>query len=111
MGILDNLKNALGGRKKDAAGDGEAAPPANDEAIPSKPSTESARSLPHGHAHEYAEAKTYTVQSGDTLFKIAKEFYGDGEQYLRIFEANRGVLEDPERVEPGQELQIPPKED
>ncbi len=76
-----------------------------------KPSTDSARSLPLGHAHEQAEATTYTVQSGDTLWKIAEEQYGDGEQYLRIYEANRGVLEDPERVEPGQELQIPPKKD
>lgn len=54
------------------------------------------------------EATFYTVQSGDTLSKIAKEQYGDAMKYPVIFEANRPMLEDPDRIYPGQMLRIPP---
>jgi nucleoid-associated protein YgaU len=54
-----------------------------------------------------AATKTYTVEAGDTLWKIAKQVYGDGNQYLKIFEANKGLLKDPEHILPGQELVIP----
>jgi nucleoid-associated protein YgaU len=50
---------------------------------------------------------TYTVQPGDTLWKIAMQFYGDGNQYLKIFEANKGLLKDPDHIFPDQELVIP----
>ncbi|HEX5708193.1 MAG TPA: LysM peptidoglycan-binding domain-containing protein [Pyrinomonadaceae bacterium] len=53
---------------------------------------------------------TYTVQSGDTLSKIAREYYGDSGQYQRIFEANRDKLDDPDEISAGQELVIPPAE-
>lgn len=56
-----------------------------------------------------AAAKTYTVEAGDTLWKIARQFYGDGSQYLKIFEANKGLLKDPDHIFPGQELVIPEK--
>ncbi len=52
-------------------------------------------------------SNTYTVQPGDTLWKIAKQFYGDGNAYLKIFEANKGLLKDPDHIYPGQELVIP----
>lgn len=52
--------------------------------------------------------KTYTVESGDTLWKISQQFYGDGSQYMRIFEANTDKLDDPDKIFPGQELIIPP---
>jgi nucleoid-associated protein YgaU len=51
--------------------------------------------------------KRYTVKPGDTLSKISREFYGDANQYSRIFDANRNVLRDPNRISPGQELVIP----
>ena len=51
--------------------------------------------------------KTYTVQSGDTLSKIAKEQYGDANRYNEIFEANRDKLNDPNKIQPGQQLVIP----
>jgi hypothetical protein len=51
--------------------------------------------------------RTYKVQAGDTLSKIAKEFYGDPNKYQRIFEANRDKLENPDKIRPGQELVIP----
>jgi len=51
--------------------------------------------------------RTYTVKSGDSLSKIAKEHYGDAGDYMRIFEANRDKLSDPNKIQPGQELVIP----
>lgn len=54
-----------------------------------------------------SESTLYTVQSGDTLSKIAKEHYGDASKYPRIFEANRPLLEDPDKIYPGQVLRIP----
>lgn len=55
------------------------------------------------------EAKFYTVVKGDTLSKIAKEFYGNANLYNRIFEANRPMLSHPDRIYPGQTLRIPPQ--
>lgn len=49
----------------------------------------------------------YTVKSGDTLSKIAKEVYGDANKYPKIFEANRPMLKDPDKIYPGQVLYIP----
>lgn len=54
-----------------------------------------------------AASRTYKVQPGDSLSKIAKEFYGDASKYQRIFEANRDKLENPDRIQAGQELVIP----
>ena len=51
--------------------------------------------------------RTYKVQSGDTLSKIAKDFYGNANQYNRIFEANRNQLDSPDHIRAGQELVIP----
>jgi LysM repeat protein len=51
--------------------------------------------------------RTYTVKSGDTLSKIAQEFYGSANEYNRIFEANRDKLSDPNRIQVGQQLVIP----
>ncbi len=54
------------------------------------------------------EAVFYTVTSGDTLGKIAKVHYGNAMKYPVIFEANRPMLKDPDRIYPGQMLRIPP---
>jgi nucleoid-associated protein YgaU len=51
--------------------------------------------------------RTYTVQAGDSLSKISKEFYGNAGEFMKIFEANRDVLSDPNRISPGQKLKIP----
>ncbi len=53
------------------------------------------------------ESKFYTVKSGDNLSKISKEFYGDPNQYNKIFEANKPMLKDPNEIFPGQVLRIP----
>ena len=61
-----------------------------------------------GKAGEAAwESRTYTVKSGDTLGKIAKEFYGNAGKYPKIFEANKPMLSDPDKIYPGQVLRIP----
>ena len=49
----------------------------------------------------------YTIQSGDTLSKIAQAKYGDSGAYTKIFEANREVIEDPDKIYPGQQIRIP----
>ena len=51
--------------------------------------------------------KTYTVQSGDSLSKIAKQFYGNANAYMKIFEANKDQLSDPNKIQIGQVLKIP----
>jgi len=51
--------------------------------------------------------RNYTVKLGDTLSSISREFYGDASQYLKIFEANRDILRNPNMISPGQELVIP----
>ena len=53
------------------------------------------------------ESAFYTVKKGDSLSKIAKRFYGDAMKYPQIFEANRPMLSDPDKIYPGQNLRIP----
>ncbi len=51
----------------------------------------------------------YVIKSGDTLYGIAKEFYGNGMKYPEIFEANREVIVDADKIYPGQKIRIPEK--
>jgi len=51
--------------------------------------------------------KTYDVVAGDTLSKIAKHYYGDASKYMKIFEANKDQLKDPNKIAVGQKLRIP----
>jgi len=51
--------------------------------------------------------RRYTVKPGDTLSKISREFYGDANQFRKIFNANRNILVDPDTIKPGLELVIP----
>ncbi|QJR10220.1 Potassium binding protein Kbp [Usitatibacter rugosus] len=53
--------------------------------------------------------KIYVVKSGDSLSKIAKNEYGDANAWKRIFEANKDLIKDPDKIFPGQKLKIPPK--
>jgi nucleoid-associated protein YgaU len=55
------------------------------------------------------EAKYREVKSGDTLSRIAKEEYGDANAYVKIFEANKPMLSNPDKIYPGQKLRIPPQ--
>ena len=53
------------------------------------------------------QQRTYTVKPGDTLWAIAAELYGSGASYMKIFEANTSILENPDKIHPGQVLVIP----
>jgi nucleoid-associated protein YgaU len=91
MGIFDQIKSAF---------------TTSDEA-PAKPAARPAAKAEPKPEPKPATGGSYTVQSGDTLFKIAEDVYGNGEAYPRIFEANRETLDSPDRIVPGQELRIP----
>ncbi|HMM33816.1 MAG TPA: LysM peptidoglycan-binding domain-containing protein [Thermoanaerobaculia bacterium] len=51
--------------------------------------------------------KVHVVEKGDTLGAIAKKYYGKASAYMKIFEANKDVLTDPDKIKPGQKLRIP----
>jgi uncharacterized protein YidB (DUF937 family) len=84
------------GKKDDEPG----APPAGAEGT--RPEAAASAAAPG-----VAPSRSYTVVSGDTLSKIAKQFYGDANSWKRIFDANREVLNNPDRIFPGQVLRIP----
>jgi LysM repeat protein len=73
-----------------------------DSSLP-QPQAAAAAAAPGGGA----AGRTYTVKSGDTLSKIAKDFYGNANEYNKIFEANQDQLSSPDRINVGQELKIP----
>ena len=54
-----------------------------------------------------APGQTYTVKKGDSLSKIAKRVYGDAQQWRKIYEANRDLIENPDLIHPGQVLKLP----
>jgi nucleoid-associated protein YgaU len=62
---------------------------------------------PVGTSGSSAGGRTYTVKAGDTLSKIAKEHLGDGNAYMKIFNANTDQLTDPDKIKPGQVLKLP----
>lgn len=67
---------------------------------------ELARPAKGGPAPE-PEVEFYVIKAGDTLSKLAKRYYGDAMQYPRIFEANREIIEDPDKIFVGQKIRIP----
>jgi nucleoid-associated protein YgaU len=56
---------------------------------------------------EVSKDEFYEIKSGDTLGTIAKQFYGKSSQYMRIFEANREIIDDPNKIYAGQKIRIP----
>jgi nucleoid-associated protein YgaU len=78
-------------KKPPARGNPESAPPQQEPAAPA----------------DSTYTQWYEVKSGDTLWKIAKEAYGDGSLYPEIFKANQDILSDPDKIKVGQKLRIP----
>ncbi len=79
------------------------APPAAPQAKPA-PTT-----APQPEATQSADSSVfYTIQKGDTLSKVSKQFYGDPNKYRYIVEENSGVIEDADKIYPGQTIRIPP---
>ena len=60
-----------------------------------------------GGAAAASSGKTYTVKAGDTLSKIAKDHLGNANAYMKIYEANRDQLSNPDLIKPGQVLTLP----
>jgi nucleoid-associated protein YgaU len=104
VGIFDSIKNALGGKEESAPATAE---PPQAPAADSIAGPEVAERDPAEPAKTGSGAQTYTVQSGDTLWKISEQLYGNGSSYMKIFEANTAILEHPDQIFPGQELVIP----
>jgi nucleoid-associated protein YgaU len=73
----------------------------------SKPPASGTSPKPVDSAADNPYAQRYVVKKGDTLSKIAEEVYGDKMLYPQIFEANRDILSDPDKIKPGQKLRIP----
>lgn len=82
-----------------------------DEEQPAPPAQQTApaaaASVSAGASSGATSGRTYTVVRGDTLSGIAKQFYKDANQWPRIFDANRDILSNPDRISPGQNLRIP----
>ena len=72
----------------------------NDDAL-------TAPAAPAPAAGAAAATRYYTIKSGDSLSKIAKEMYGDAGDHDKIFQANREVIGDPDKIYPGQQIRIP----
>jgi nucleoid-associated protein YgaU len=99
-GLLESIKSAFRG-----AGKASAEPAQRPKADFSDVKAGSSSTAPKPAA---AAEETYTVVSGDSLSKIAKRFYGDANDWRRIYEANREVIgANPDLIRPGQKLSIP----
>jgi nucleoid-associated protein YgaU len=125
MGLFDLIKNALGGKSEkevtvspsrlqretgidpDKMTAAAAAPEAPAEA-PVAAETEAESPAP---AEAPSDVRNYTVKSGDTLWKIAEQMYGNGSSYMKIFVANTDLLDNPDQIFPSQELTIPKLEE
>jgi nucleoid-associated protein YgaU len=102
MGIFESIKNAFGNKAEQEPK--VAVSP--DQPLPDPgPDAGVADQVPK--AEEKPGLREYTVLSGDTLWKISRDMYGDGEKYMMIFEANTGLLKSPDQIFPGQVLVIP----
>ena len=75
-----------------------------------EPAPTSIETAPEPAPEDAPTASFHTVVSGDTLSGIARKYYGNAGKYMVIFEANRPMLEDPNKIYPGQVLRIPPRD-
>jgi nucleoid-associated protein YgaU len=64
-------------------------------------------STPEAGSGEWDATQWHEVKKGETLWKIAEHYYGDGNLHPKIFEANKDVLKDPNKIRIGQRLRIP----
>jgi nucleoid-associated protein YgaU len=66
-----------------------------------------AAEAPEAPAEPEEKTEIYEIVSGDTLGGIAKKYYGKASAYMKIFEANRDIIDDPNKIYPGQKIRIP----
>jgi uncharacterized protein YidB (DUF937 family) len=103
VSILESLRSAMG---SSAAGAG-AKPQSARPDFSNVQSGSSTTRMPTQEPVAAAKDEMYTVVSGDSLSKIAKRFYGNANDWRRIFEANRDQIKDPDLIRPGQKLRVP----
>jgi nucleoid-associated protein YgaU len=77
------------------------------EPLPDFSNVQSGGSSTAPSAPAKAGEQTYTVKKGDSLSKIAKRVYGDAQQWRKIHEANRDIIDNPDLIHPGQVLKLP----
>jgi nucleoid-associated protein YgaU len=108
MGIFETIKNAFS--KSEPAADARHTGTAPDEPVFAEPlptPRQNAQPPASGPTEDVGGVRTYTVVSGDTLWRVAERVYGNGSHYMKIFEANAGLLKEPDQIFPGQKLVIP----
>jgi nucleoid-associated protein YgaU len=76
---------------------------------PSRPDFSNVKGGSSSTAPSAATEQVYEVVAGDSLSKISKKVYGDANQWRRIFDANRDQIKNPDLIQPGWKLKIPPK--
>lgn len=89
------------------AGNVEGVAKVNADALQAPPEASTASPSATTGASAAPASQFYEIKPGDTLSKIAQRFYGDASAYQKIFEANREVIEDPNKIYPGQKIRIP----
>jgi phage tail protein X len=81
--------------------------PGADPAVPAAGSRQVVAGHPTSLVKPAADLRRHTVAEGDTLYGLAERYYGDGEKFIAIYQANRDVLKRPDRLEAGTVLVIP----
>lgn len=101
---LTGKANSMAAKEKAAliAGNVRGVTSVNDDGL-----TAPAAAAPAAGATAAGATRYYTIKSGDSLSKIAEAMYGDSSQHDKIFEANREVIGDPDKIYPGQQIRIP----
>lgn len=113
MGIFDKAGSIFGDEPNDEKKTGRTSPDFSDTSSGSASKSSPSANFSDVTSGESTSApassagRTYTVQSGDSLSKIAKAQYGDASQWKRIYEANRDKIKNPDLIHPGQEFTIP----
>lgn len=80
----------------------------NTDDVTAEINVDSTRAMGAAAGGGQSDGQSYEVKSGDNLSKISKQFYGNANEYMRIFYANRDKLSDPDKIQAGQKLVIPP---
>jgi nucleoid-associated protein YgaU len=98
MGLLDFFKKG----KEQPIEQRPQAKPASDVQRPAQPTSTTGTSQPGATSR-----RDYTIQSGDSLSKIAQKFYGNAADWQKIYNANKDLIKNPDKIFPGQKIVIP----
>lgn len=107
MGVFDKILGRKGKDEAERKPDFSRVRTGSESTLGERPPPAAAPPPPAGGTAAAAGARTYEVRPGDSLSRIARQFYGDANQWPRIHEANRDQIKDPDLIHPGQKLVIP----